>query len=115
VSEREDEALEELREIARQLRSDADQSVYGFICVEDPNDFSPDPECSTDEERERHRAACEQFKKTGKDSTAPGAHCAFMNGGKEPPGYGMGMNSIQDEEKLDWADRIERCIARLEP
>lgn len=31
---------------------------YGHPASDDPRDFHPDPECSTEEEREAHRLAC---------------------------------------------------------
>ncbi len=46
--------------------------VYGFPCVENPNDFEPDPECCSPEEIERHRVACANF---GKPSYEPNKGC----------------------------------------
>jgi hypothetical protein len=34
---------------------------YGYYPGGDPRNFSPDPECSTDEERAKHKAACEAW------------------------------------------------------
>ena len=113
MSERHDEAMEELREVLNDIRLESDSTIYGFICVEDPNDFTPDPESSTEEERARHKAACKVWNKTGKNPH-PGPHCAAMNGGTEPPGFGMGTNNCSDERMRDWAERLGRCIARLE-
>lgn len=113
MSERRHEAMVELRDVLNDIRCEADATVYGFICVENPNDFHPDPECSTDEERARHKAACEEWNKTGKNPN-PGPHCAFMTGGKEPPGFGLGTNVTRNELLDDWADRLQRCINRLE-
>ena len=48
------------------------QGVYGFPCVEDPNDFSPDHECCSPEEIERHRLACANY---GKPSYEPNKGC----------------------------------------
>jgi hypothetical protein len=39
------------------------QSVYGFPCVENPNDFSPDSECCSPAEIETHRVACANWGK----------------------------------------------------
>jgi hypothetical protein len=36
--------------------------IYGFPCVSNPNDFTPDMECSTPEERASHAEACKQWK-----------------------------------------------------
>ena len=37
------------------------QAVYGFPCVSDPNDFSPDYECCSPVEIAAHKLACETF------------------------------------------------------
>ena len=112
MSEKYAEALDELLEIARQLRSEAQDSTYGFFHGGDPRDFSPDPEASTEEERQRHLAACASWS-AGKGNPNPAPQCAFMNGGVAPAGFGLGVNTHIDEEALDRADRIERCVDRL--
>ena len=38
---------------------EAASPIYGFFTGGDPRDFTPDPECSTEEERATHKAACE--------------------------------------------------------
>ena len=48
------------------------QPCYGFPCVENPNDFIPDPECSSPEEMERHRVACANY---GKPTYEPNKGC----------------------------------------
>lgn len=37
------------------------ETTYGGFHGGDPRDFKPDPECSTQEERAAHRAACEAW------------------------------------------------------
>lgn len=37
------------------------QSHYGFPCVDDPNDFSPDAESCSPAELAAHKLACETF------------------------------------------------------
>ncbi len=48
------------------------QGCYGFPCVTDPNDFSPDAECCSPAEVEAHRIACANF---GKPSYVPNKGC----------------------------------------
>lgn len=62
---------------------------YGFCCC-DPRDFKPDPECSTEEERQRHANDCAALERgeevdrhTGCWNTAAGH------------GYGLGSYSIE--------------------
>lgn len=48
------------------------QPNYGFPCVEDPNDFIPDPESCSPAEIEAHRLACANF---GKPEFEPNKGC----------------------------------------
>lgn len=113
MSEREHEAMVELRDLLYDLRRSSKDTGYGFFCGGDPNDFHPDPECSTDEERARHAEACKAWS-GGKGNPNPAPHCATMNGGVSPPGFGLGTYVMRDEQAADWAERLERCINRLE-
>ena len=110
MSEATAEAVVELRELLYDLRRSCEDTGYGFFPGGDPNDFTPDPECSTEEERARHKEACAAWPRV--IHAAP--HCAIMNGGKEPPGFGLGTYVMHDENAADWAERLERCINRLE-
>jgi hypothetical protein len=89
MAEHHDEALSELRELLYDLRRASEDTGYGFFCGGDPNDFHPDPESSTEAERALHRAACEAWN-SGKGNPNPAPHCAIMNGGTAPPGFGLG-------------------------
>jgi hypothetical protein len=51
--------------------------VYGYPCVVDPNDFTPDPECSSPEQMAAHRAACETW---GKPQFKPNNGCYYVYG-----------------------------------
>jgi hypothetical protein len=113
VSERHAEAAVELRELLYDMRRAGEDSHYGYFCGGDPNDFSPDPEASTDEERACHKGACEAWN-AGKGNPNPAPHCAWMSGGIAPPGFGLGVQTMRDEQAEDWAERLERCINRLE-
>ena len=48
------------------------QPIYGFPCVEDPRDFSPDVECCSPEEIDAHRRAMQNY---GKPSYVPNKGC----------------------------------------
>lgn len=59
-------ALAEARAVLVALRddflpTDDEQIGYGAFHGGDPRDFTPDPECSTDEERAAHKAACDAW------------------------------------------------------
>lgn len=51
--------------------------VYGFPCVENPNDFTPDVECCSPAEIEAHRLACANY---GKPSFKPNEGCFSERG-----------------------------------
>jgi hypothetical protein len=48
------------------------QVVYGYPCVVDPHDFTPDAECCSPKELEAHRLACANY---GKPSYQPNRGC----------------------------------------
>lgn len=75
------------------------QPVYGFPCVSDPNDFIPDTECCSPEEREAHRIACANY---GKPSYEPNKGCftQYDDSGRmvmhvTRTSWGIGTNLIQ--------------------
>ena len=73
--------------------------IYGFPCVTDPNDFSPDVECSTPEEIEAHRLACETYNtpdykpNIGCEWVTPNIHVARTS-------WGLGVNMV-DVDKMN--------------
>jgi hypothetical protein len=48
-------------DVVRFLYERSEETAYGPGPTEDPHDFTPDPECATPEEIERHRLACEAW------------------------------------------------------
>lgn len=72
--------------------------IYGFPCVEDPNDFIPDRECCSPAEIEAHRIACADF---GKPAFVANRGCEWLT---DPTGavvahvvrtsWGIGVNLI---------------------
>lgn len=74
------DVAEELYQMAQSL---SHVEGYGIYCGPDPRTFTPDPDCSTAEQRARHAAACEEFAATGKHSVARG-------------GFGMGSYAFDD-------------------
>jgi hypothetical protein len=109
VPERENEALAELHELWMDIRRASEDTGYGFFPGGDPNNFTPDPECSTEEERERHKQACAAWPEV----LNPAPHCQLGLTRPAPPGFGLGTYQLIDEQACDWAERLERCIARL--
>jgi len=118
MSEREAEALDELRQIVNECRAESSSVSYGHFHGGDPRKFSPDHECSTDAEREAHGAACKRWD-AGETNPLPGPHKPLIVGGKvcghvTLSGFGLGKNIYEDETMLDLAERLQRILERLE-
>lgn len=113
MSERHDEALSELRDLLCDLRRAAEECSYGNFLGGDPRNFDPDPECSTDDERENHRRACDAWDK-GERPQHVGCHWASPDIHVMATPFGLGTNVLQDPQAADWAERLDRCLARLE-
>lgn len=119
MSERYDEALDELRQLTGECRSQSEMVSYGHFYGGDPRKFSPDPECSTDAERDAHAAACRLWDAGDRDPL-PGPHEPLTNdagdviGHITRSGFGLGTNICEDEAMLDISERLERILNRLE-
>ena len=50
-----------LREVAEFLRTEGEVVGYGYGATANPHDFTPDPECCTEDEIARHKAACDAW------------------------------------------------------
>lgn len=76
---------------------------YGGFHGGDPRNFTPDPECSTDEEREKHRLACERWDRGEATAPEPDSHERHYNDAGEMvrhvarAGFGLGTYVIHDE------------------
>ena len=112
---------DDFRTVEGFLRSCAEeQTVYGGFHSDDPRDFSPDPECSSPEERETHRLACERAERgeesgvlpqfvIGEDAVAVfeagEAVSATMVGGAvvtaHRQSFGLGTTTYRDEEAVE--------------
>lgn len=75
----------------------APEESYGAGAGCDPREFTPDPECSTEEERARHAADCEKAVRGEPIDTLTGCHvegAALVN----YQGWGLGTYVYHDEE-----------------
>lgn len=99
--------LETLREalqlcvVALQDRVEEPDQVYGSFIGGDPRDFSPDSECSTDEERAAHKADCAAWDRGERTySVQHGRVTTPLEGGglvsASFAGYGLGVNTLHD-------------------
>lgn len=113
---RHEEALSELRELLADIRQQGETTSYGHFHGGDPRAFCPDPECSTEEERTAHQEACARWE-AGNREPLPGPHVPLDHAGvgwMTLSGFGLGTNVLIDEQAQDWAERLGRCIERLE-
>jgi hypothetical protein len=82
--------------------------VYGFPCVTNPHDFSPDEESSSPEEIAAHKRACEMW---GKPGYEPNKGCYSVHGDDGAlmlhvtrTSWGIGVNTFT---KCDHCGEIE--------
>jgi len=80
---------------------------YGFFPGGDPRDFDPDPECSTEEEREAHRVACANFKAVL--GGVPASHVQNAAGWATLIRFGLGVYTIRCPECCDGAVEEPPC------
>lgn len=129
-------------EVARAMREEAECVHYGHALTRNPEDFTPDPECCTDAERERHAAALamvargeelpepppswtewstqaeadEYARSCVRDGAA--AVSTYCYDGQwivhaHVGGWGIGTTVIRDEKMLSAADEVERFASEL--
>jgi len=110
MSEAYDEAMVELHELYQDLLREAEMPHYGFFLGGDPRQFTPDPECSTPEERAAHDLSCHHWN-NGNRVEVPMPQCMRGNG---EVGFGLGTSVVEDPVAADAAERLGRIINRLE-
>lgn len=106
------EAIDELRALADLLRDHAGDEVgYGFFPGGNPNDFSPDDECSTEEERTAWADACKRW--DAGDRNVPSDQCGFMErlqGPRPKSGFGLGTYTMRRSDVDELATELDRWI-----
>jgi len=105
-----------LRDAATPMQS------YGGGTTEDPRDFVPDEECSTEAERALHAGACAAWDR-GERPESPLGHTFEMveHEGKQCPAHvarnpwGLGTVTYRDREAEALLARVEQFLANLPP
>jgi hypothetical protein len=123
-----DEEIDALREIADRIRNHSEFSSYGYFEGGDPRNFTPDLECCSVDELERHKADCAQWDAGHQvdrgpnhiplDATPPSEPVAMCKtsdgkGWITVAHYGMGVNVHQDPELLKLAQDLDDVIDRI--
>lgn len=95
------------------------QAGYGFFHSDNPHEFRPDPECTTEQERENHRLACEAYDRgepipaqnfTPDASTFVNGVLVHQTGGP----WGIGTYTFKDDAFSGALDEI-RTLAATPP
>lgn len=123
-----DEEFDFLRSIADRIRLESDQTSYGSFLGGDPREFSPDPECCTPEEMERHAADCASWEAGNHVDRGPN-HLPLGTPTETPPDaivhyrgggghitvnhYGLGVTTYQDPTLLKLAQDLDDVIDRI--
>lgn len=82
---------------ARETSKVHEDVCYGFFHGGDPRNFSPDGECSTEEEQAQHKADCEAWDRGERPDIGP--PCEHLSAGDASiivtkSGYGLGVNNV---------------------
>jgi hypothetical protein len=111
------ETIADLRALLEDVRRQAEDVGYGYFPGGDPRLFSPDPEASTEAEREQHRVDCERAEqhlppltRTGREVMGEGDRAIDVHFA----GYGLGTYTMEDPAMQDIAERLERSLDQLE-
>jgi hypothetical protein len=75
------------------------EAIYGFPCVEDPNDFTPDAECCTPEEIAFWEDAKKRWEAGERD--VRGARCEWLSESVDVTrtSWGIGVNMVEMEDE----------------
>lgn len=94
------------------LRDFAEEDLYGHFYGGDPRDFRPDPECTSPEEREAHRAACEALNRGEPAEVQPAARVPLPGGasGVRTGSFGLGTTHVRDRAILAICERLEAAL-----
>lgn len=109
-----------LADVAAFLSQFVDQESYGHFPGGDPRLFRPDPECSTEREREAHREACAAWERGEQTDAGPacGTIRALLGRDEEPApvGFGLGVYTYSDDDVAALLQRVREAMdARRAP
>lgn len=119
--------IDGLRNIASEIRACAEDSHYGHFVGGDPRDFSPDPECCSEDEYAAWKSACERWENGDHVECKPAMVTELEDGDKvvsrmEVGGhlihahverFGFGVNTIRDPELLKLANDLDALTDRI--
>lgn len=91
------------------VEMEAEEQGYGNFPGGDPRDFTPDPECSTDEERAAHARDCDAMNAGGQALMPSTAR--WENGSHwHESGYGLGTYVIRNPKWIAIRDELRAAM-----
>jgi hypothetical protein len=108
------ETIGELRDLLHDVQREAVAVGYGVFPGGDTRTFTPDPEASTEAERQAHKDDCARAERG--EAALTETRCDLSNpvGQMMRSGYGLGTYVTENPTAQDWAERLERAIGQLE-
>jgi hypothetical protein len=113
--------VEQLRAIADRIRDQGEHVGYGYFPGGDPRNFTPDPECCTEQEIKNWERACELMAEGKIDEASGQHHWPIIGKDGDVIGhttscpFGMGTYSLPDPDaqalarQLDaWLDEVRK-------
>ncbi len=81
-------------------------SGYGFFPGGDPRNFTPDTECCSPDEIERHRLACEAWDRGDEEAIASGCVVLPDGGIVNISTFGLGVYMYWDDDDEEGSDDV---------
>jgi hypothetical protein len=107
-----DDEIDALRGIAERIRQQAEFTSYGYPCVDDPREFTPDADVCSEEEIAAHAAACDAWN-AGDKVARPPTHVPFEGGHITQAPWGIGVSTLVDDELMKLAQDLDDAIDRI--
>lgn len=112
-------ALAVLQKILPMAEAAVQNVGYGFFCGGDPRTFTPDEECSTEQERAKWKADCEAYTKGEIGDQPSSGQSTYDAQGRlvahiQTGGYGLGTYTYDDPGAVALVNEIKEAIAELE-
>jgi hypothetical protein len=107
--------VETLRRIADRMRENSGDVVYGYFPGGDPREFTPDPECCTEEEMANYERACKLMDED-KITSVDGRHHWPIEKDGEVIGhvthaaFGLGTYTATDGDIEKLAEQLDQWI-----
>ena len=107
-------AIAVLQEVLPIVQDMVECDGYGFFIGGDPRKFTPDPECSTEQEQAKWKADCEAWDRGEQvDTSGNVGRWVSEHMHIRPGGYGLGTYTFEDPQVVALVQRIKEAILEL--